>query len=247
MRIYQENEDLIEKWQWGDPAMRNLTDRILRLAGEGPGRALDVGCGSGRVSAALSRAGFDVTGVDSEEKVVKLARKISAEAGIRIDFRVLDFTASDAGLPPGFFDLAVCSEVLEHVPDPVAIVERIHRLLKPGGRLILTVPRDPRQYTFLDELGGHLKRFTKEEIEEVLGPFRVRRYFTVGWPCMRSIVWLYTRLKKKGEHRPAEIWSGSPLSRLLTNGVYCLAKFDNLFNRFGLGTNMVITAVKRET
>ena len=226
--------------------MRNLTDLVLREAGEGPGKALDAGCGSGRVSVALARAGFDVTGVDSEERVIEMAGRIAAEADLRIDFRILDLESSTGELDEGAYDLAVCSEVLEHVRSPRAVVERIRRLLKPGGRLILTVPRDPRQYTFLDELGGHLRRFTRGEIEELLGSFRVLAYFTVGWPCMRSVVWLYTRLKKKGEHRQAEIWSGSAPSRLLINGVYCLAKFDNLFNRLGLGTNMVFTAVKRE-
>ena len=225
--------------------MRNLTGILLRIAGRGPGKAVDVGCGSGRVAISLARAGFDVTGVDSEKKVIDMARRIAAEMGARADFRVADFEGPAVGLAPGSYDLAVCCEVLEHVREPARVVGHIHGLLKSGGRLILTVPKDPRQYTFLDEIGGHLRRFTREEAEALLDGFRVRDYFTVGWPCVRSLVWLYTRLRRRRDHRQGEIWAGSTLSRLLTNSVDCLAKFDNIFNRLGLGTNMVFVAEKK--
>lgn len=225
--------------------MRNLTGILLRIAGRGTGlRAVDVGCGSGRVAISLARAGFDVTGVDNEKKVIDMARRIAAEMGARADFRVVDFESPAVVLAPGSYDLAVCCEVLEHVREPARVVGHIHGLLKSGGRLILTVPKDPRQYTFLDEIGGHLRRFTREEAEALLDGFRVRDYFTVGWPCVRSLVWLYTRMRRRRDHRPSEMWAGSTLSRLLTGLVYRMARFDNFFNRLDLGTNMVFVAVK---
>ena len=113
MKIYRESEEIIRRWQWGDPAMRNLTDLILRIGGEGPGKAVDVGCGSGRVATGLARSGFDVTGVDSEEKVVELARRIAAEMGVRVDYRLVDFEGSTGDLEPASYDLAVCCEVLD--------------------------------------------------------------------------------------------------------------------------------------
>lgn len=225
--------------------MRNLTDLILRTAGRGPGKVVDVGCGSGRVAIGLARSGFDVMGIDSERKVIGMAGRIADEIGVTVDFRVVDFEASTVGLAGGTYDLAVCSEVLEHVREPAAVVGHIHALLKVGGKLILTVPRDPRMYTFLDELGGHLRRFTREEAERLLRGFRVVDYFTVGWPCMRSLVWIYTRLRRKRRHDQGGIWSGSILNRMLINVVYLLAKFDNLFNRLDMGTNMVFVAEKK--
>jgi SAM-dependent methyltransferase len=245
MRVYQESDEIIRAWQWGDPAMRNLTDIVIRIAGRGPGKVMDVGCGSGRVAIALARSGFDVTGIDSEKKVIDIAGRIARDTGVRVDFRVMDLELTTGDLASGTYDLAVCCEVLEHVREPAHVVEHIKGLLKRGGRLILTVPKDPRQYTFLDDLGGHLRRFRREEVERLLGAFLVADYFTVGWPCMRSLVWIYTRIRKSGDHKQSDIWSGSSLKRLLINFVYALSKFDNLFNRLDLGTNMVYVAVKK--
>jgi len=61
----------------------------------------------------------------------------------------------------GRFDTVVCLNVLEHVRDPLAALDNIHRALEPGGRLVLYVPQGPKLYSSLDEVLGHRCRYTK--------------------------------------------------------------------------------------
>ena len=68
MQVYQQEDALIERWQWNDPALRNLSDVVLGLLGGERGRALDLGCGTGRMAAELAAAGFQVDGIDVEER-----------------------------------------------------------------------------------------------------------------------------------------------------------------------------------
>jgi 2-polyprenyl-6-hydroxyphenyl methylase/3-demethylubiquinone-9 3-methyltransferase len=98
---------------------------------------LDIGCGGGLLSEALAQAGADVTAIDLAPELVKVARLHALESGAQVDYRVQ--AAEDlAAEQPGSFDVVTCMEMLEHVPDPGAIIEACKRLLKPGGHLFLS-------------------------------------------------------------------------------------------------------------
>lgn len=109
-------------------------------------RVLDIGCGGGLLSEALAKEGADVTAIDLAPELVKVARLHSLESGVTVDYRVQaaeDLVAEQ----PGSFDVVTCMEMLEHVPDPGAIIAACHRLLKPGGQLFLsTVNRTPAAF-----------------------------------------------------------------------------------------------------
>ncbi|WP_312238247.1 bifunctional 2-polyprenyl-6-hydroxyphenol methylase/3-demethylubiquinol 3-O-methyltransferase UbiG [Stenotrophomonas sp.] len=109
-------------------------------------RVLDIGCGGGLLSEALAREGAEVTAIDLAPELVKVARLHSLESGVQVDYRVQ--AAEDlAAEQPGSFDVVTCMEMLEHVPDPGAIIAACHRLLKPGGQLFLsTVNRTPAAF-----------------------------------------------------------------------------------------------------
>jgi 2-polyprenyl-6-hydroxyphenyl methylase/3-demethylubiquinone-9 3-methyltransferase len=109
-------------------------------------RVLDIGCGGGLLSEALAKEGADVTAIDLAPELVKVARLHSLESGVTVDYRVQ--AAEDlAAEQPGSFDVVTCMEMLEHVPDPGAIIAACHRLLKPGGQLFLsTVNRTPAAF-----------------------------------------------------------------------------------------------------
>ena len=109
-------------------------------------RALDVGCGGGLLSEAMARAGADVTAIDLAGDLVKVARLHALESGVKVDYRVqaVEALADEAA---GSFDLVTCMEMLEHVPDPGAIIAACARLLKPGGRLFVsTLNRTPAAF-----------------------------------------------------------------------------------------------------
>lgn len=108
--------------------------------------ALDVGCGGGLLSEALAKAGANVTAIDLAPNLLKVARLHGLESGIKVGYRQVAVEVLADELPVGF-DVITCMEMLEHVPDPGAIVEACARLLKPGGRLFLsTLNRTPAAF-----------------------------------------------------------------------------------------------------
>lgn len=99
---------------------------------------LDVGCGNGtQLALPLMRDGFQLTGVDPDERSIEHARRLSAKAP-NAEFvcgSVVDGLASTE-----LFDVVILSEVLEHMTEPAALLEASERRMSPNGVLIVTVP-----------------------------------------------------------------------------------------------------------
>ena len=107
---------------------------------------LDVGCGGGLLSEALARAGAQVTAIDLAPDLVKVATLHRLESGVEVDYRLQSAEALAAEMP-GAFDSITCMEMLEHVPDPQAILAASATLLRPGGRLFVsTLNRTPAAF-----------------------------------------------------------------------------------------------------
>lgn len=107
---------------------------------------LDVGCGGGLLSEALAKEGAEVTAIDLSPELVKVARLHRLESGLAVDYRLQSVESLAQERPQGF-DAITCMEMLEHVPDPAAIIAACAQLLKPGGRLFLsTLNRTPAAF-----------------------------------------------------------------------------------------------------
>jgi SAM-dependent methyltransferase len=100
-------------------------------------RALEVGPGSGVYLRLLSDIAETVVASDIEAAFLERARAISA---MRSNIEVVLDDIVETALEDGAFDLVLCSEVIEHIPDPGRALASIHRILRPGGRLVLSTP-----------------------------------------------------------------------------------------------------------
>jgi 2-polyprenyl-6-hydroxyphenyl methylase/3-demethylubiquinone-9 3-methyltransferase len=117
-----------------NPVRLGFVAEHARLAGA---RALDVGCGGGLLSEALSRRGARVTGVDLAPGMIEVARLHAAEEGLDIDYRVAaaeELAASGAQS----FDVITCMEMLEHVPQPAQMLATLASLVRPRGSVFIS-------------------------------------------------------------------------------------------------------------
>jgi SAM-dependent methyltransferase len=111
---------------------RARQEAAVRLVGDGPGRLLEVGVGSGRLLARLAEQGWDVVGIDAAPRMVELAR--ARVPGAKVDVaRVEELPFEDAS-----FDAVVAVGVLEYT-DLAASLRELARVLRPGGRAVLGV------------------------------------------------------------------------------------------------------------
>ncbi|KPD22566.1 bifunctional 2-polyprenyl-6-hydroxyphenol methylase/3-demethylubiquinol 3-O-methyltransferase UbiG [Idiomarina abyssalis] len=95
-------------------------------------KVLDVGCGGGLLSEAMAERGAEVTGIDLAEQSLKVARLHALESGRQIDYQCIAVETL-AEQNTDSYDVVTCLEMLEHVPDPAAIVQACAKAVKPGG------------------------------------------------------------------------------------------------------------------
>lgn len=140
---------------WWDPAgpskpLHELNPLRLRYIEEAAGlhgvRALDVGCGGGILSEAMAKRGADVLGIDLSQAVLDVAELHALEGKVAVQYKAI--AAEElAAAQPSSFDLVTCMEMLEHVPDPAAILSALAKLVRPGGNLIVsTLNRKPQAF-----------------------------------------------------------------------------------------------------
>ena len=126
-----------------NPARLDYIEAHAGLAGR---QVLDVGCGGGLLAEGMARRGATVTGIDLAEEALTVARLHALESGVEVEYR-LEAVESLATTRPASFDLVTCLEMLEHVPDPAAIVAALARVVRPGGHIVCsTINRNARSF-----------------------------------------------------------------------------------------------------
>jgi 2-polyprenyl-6-hydroxyphenyl methylase/3-demethylubiquinone-9 3-methyltransferase len=138
-----------------NPLRANFIDGLSPVAGRD---LVDVGCGGGILAEAMAQRGARVTGIDMGEAPLSVARLHQLESGLDIDYR--QATAEElAEERPGAYDVVCCLEMLEHVPDPGAVVAACAALARPGASLYFsTINRNPKAFLFAIVGAEHILR-----------------------------------------------------------------------------------------
>ncbi len=111
-------------------------------------KILDVGCGGGILAESLALEGAQVIGIDMGQAALEVAKLHLLESGLDIDYQKIP-VEEFAKHHKGEFDLITCLEILEHVPDPSAIVKACAKLAKSNGSLFFsTLNRNLKSYLF---------------------------------------------------------------------------------------------------
>ncbi|QTS84030.1 bifunctional 2-polyprenyl-6-hydroxyphenol methylase/3-demethylubiquinol 3-O-methyltransferase UbiG [Coxiella endosymbiont of Amblyomma nuttalli] len=108
---------------------------------------LDVGCGGGLLSEILATGGAKVTGVDMNKTLIAVAKNHAKQQQLKIDYYCEDVeSVAETGQR---FDIVTCMELLEHVPDPLRMIQTCSTLTKSGGKLFFsTINRNVKSYLF---------------------------------------------------------------------------------------------------
>jgi 2-polyprenyl-6-hydroxyphenyl methylase / 3-demethylubiquinone-9 3-methyltransferase len=126
-----------------NPVRLRWIDAHAHLPGK---RVLDVGCGGGILSESMAGMGAQVKGIDLSNQALGVADLHSLESGITVEYEEIAAEAL-AAREPGGYDVVTCMEMLEHVPDPAAIVRACATLVKPGGWVFFsTLNRNVKSY-----------------------------------------------------------------------------------------------------
>lgn len=173
-----------------EPARIAWVAAQVPLAGR---RVADIGCGGGLFAESLSRLGAQVTAIDLATDMLAVARTHAATAGLAIDYREQSAGAL-AAAEAGQFDVVCCMEMIEHVPDPAALLHDLGRLAKAGGTVIVsTINRSTRAFlgaiVGAEYLLGLVPRGT-HEYSRLVKPAELARHARSAGLTLRDVVGL---------------------------------------------------------
>ncbi len=128
-----------------NPLRLDFIDKHSSLAGK---KVLDIGCGGGILSESMAKRGAKVKGIDLGEAPLAVAKIHAKEENLDVEYQAI--AAEDiAEQELNSYDIVTCMEMLEHVPDPAAIVTACATLVKPNGHVFFsTINRNPKSFLF---------------------------------------------------------------------------------------------------
>jgi len=147
---------------------------------------LEIGIGSGDLIASLSPYFISGIGMDIGQEAVEVASYNVNQP--KIKFELKDFLQSEE---KDKYQLIVALEVLEHIEDDKAAINKINQLLTQGGIFIMSVPAHQKQWSILDEWAGHYRRYEKKSLIKLFeqNNFEIIKFYNYGFP-LTNILWL---------------------------------------------------------
>lgn len=148
-----------EEWYWWHRARERIVHRVLEHWAPPHPRILDVGCGTGHMTASLQRFGT-VVGVELGSEALAIARSRGLQVARSL--------AMPLPVPRNAFGVAVALDVLEHLDDDAAAAREILACLEPGGVFVATVPAYMFLWSSHDVALGHRRRYRRRQLRDLL-------------------------------------------------------------------------------
>lgn len=209
------NMQRMEETHWYYAGKRDIVRTWLRKAG--PPRAdqvlLDCGAGTGRFAKEME-AECRVLVLDDHEEALRLLReKFRPE-------QILSLAGDRVPLPDGSLDYITALDVLEHTPDDHAVVQGFHRLLKPGGCAVVTVPASMALWSDWDEVLHHFRRYSRPQLRALFpaGQWEVIQVNYTNVPVY-PVVWLLRKWRRFFPARGGEARAEDRMPSPLVNGL----------------------------
>lgn len=228
---------------------------------------LEMGYGAGGMFPVFVHKGLVPAGYDSSPHSLRATKEYLQSLGLSDRVRIFEsMSETERGGP---FDFVCAFEVLEHIEDDKGALDQWRKLLKPDGSLILSVPAHKSKWGYNDVVAGHVRRYEKKELEDVLrrAGFKDIRIFNYGYPMTLVLDGLNNWAdRKKEEKNKLQGQSAQDLTSVSfaqdfgmkkTSGI--LSKLLNdftmspwyalqrLFSRFDLGSGYIVRASIRES
>jgi SAM-dependent methyltransferase len=206
--------------------------------------ALEIGCGTGYVLANLREAlpqarfsGSEVSAVGLQYAARRLGPAVSL---LQMDAQAIPFSEE--------FDLIAACDVLEHLEDDVKSLREIHRALKPGGGVLLSVPQHPQLWSEADIAAHHRRRYKPRELSAKCRGVGFEVVVDTSFvfsllPLMATQRWL--RRHEKGYSVAAELSMPDWLNYLLFLVLDIERRFIHLGARFPVGGSRVVIGLKK--
>lgn len=183
---YYKDYFVLEKQHWFFRVRRKILCYFIEKHTRPSSRIFDFGCGSGYLVGELQKMGYDAHGSDFEKEAIDYGvssgiKNLAVSSGNKLEY------------PDVSFDLVTSLDVLEHVKDEKPVVAELARILKPGGKMIITVPAYQWLWGVQDEVSHHFRRYSVKSLTNVFEDFSelkvVRKtYFnTFLFPAIASV------------------------------------------------------------
>ena len=153
-----------------------ISDELQGLFGK---TVIDIGCGGGILAESMARSGANVTGLDMAQDSLNVARLHALEAGVTLNYQ--QATAEQYAAEHGEqFDVVTCMEMLEHVPEPMSVIQACADLAKPGATLFFSTLNKTWKAYLLAIVGAeHVMKLVPKgthEFSKFIRPSTLMRY-----------------------------------------------------------------------
>jgi SAM-dependent methyltransferase len=201
------------------------------LSGVAPGRALDVGAGSGGNTAMLAALGWSVIALEHSPAAAELAQGRGLEV-VRGDATRLPF-ADDS------FDLVMSTDMWEHIDDDLTVARETFRVCRPGGLILIAVPAGMDLWSGHDVALGHVRRYERDQLVALVERVGFRVHDTSGWNVLLRPV---ARVRRRTNTSDSEM---EPTHPVLNAGLRTVARLELALplNRFR-GISLVLRGSK---